>query len=310
MNIIQSVVVARIAAVLSSILLLIGCADSTSVELGENIRPLWVLETSQQTKAIRISGRVADAISGNNFIRNEFETLIQGQELASLYSASDPLRNDPFDVGFENGVRLVNGDRMRAIYGNGAHQLWRRESLFNYRTAFALNESLSELELRLEFAGQRLDTISSRVNIIDLSDFTLTENGTTPGPTDFINLSWNIGDVVTTEPATLVQHLRVSLEQCDSGPIAAEVIFIAVSSDARSAALSVSDFPSPDTAIGNNPVDTCQYEIQVIVASIPNILFADAEQNTGQIDESSTNPVIANLVRSLSIGMQVTYGVQ
>nr|MBX2824106.1 hypothetical protein [Gammaproteobacteria bacterium] len=193
---------------------------------------------------------------------------------------------------------------------SGAHQLWRREALFNYRSAFGLNDSLSEVELRLEFARQRLDTIRSQVGIIDVSGFTLAENGTTLNPSDTVNLSWNIGDVMATEPATVVQHLRVSLQQCESGAIAAEDIFFTLAANARSVSLSVSDFPAPESAISGVMDDACRYEAQVLVASIPNILFTDAAQNSGQNEEPNSNPVVASLVQSLAIEIQVTYGEQ
>lgn len=279
-----------------------GCTDLTSAEINEELRPLWIVNSDHSLGSVQVYGRIAEQRDNVYDIRGAYEKLIQGQPVSAWLGTN--LALDSF--GFDDGVRLVGRDRMRAIDARGVYQLRRREALFNYRTSFPLNPSASELELRLDYAGNRFGASTTFIRYIDLNSVTLVEEGQSLTPVDSINLSWNIGDLELPASSELIQRVRLKLEACSGVAFSDTELVLSAPLEDRSATIAINRFPSPESGL----TGTCRFSVQVMAAVLPTILLSsdvDTVDDT-QGSELSPVPITVVLIQSETKELQVIYG--
>jgi len=296
--------------VMFAVIFLSACSgDDTSTNATEPLLPLWIIDNDQNTGSVQVSGRVTRRINDNEFIRDEFDLLTFAQDIAK-FIVDDEDSGVPIS---DSGIRLVDRDRMRVVAENGIFQLLRREMLFNYRTRFAIGQTLADLELRLDYSRRRFAPSVTTSQYVNVTDFVVAEDSIPLTLSEGINLAWNVSDLMIADADQLIQRVFVSLEQCDTASISSNDLVLSVPADARAIRIDISNFPVPalsNPVPGNDSevIGTCGYNVQIIAAVVPDFLIDENNLAIGEQVDPQSDAIVVSVGRSLTRQVQVDYG--
>jgi len=282
----------------------IGCADSTSQNAGE-LRPLWIVNADRASESIGFVSRVVQGVSSTNLSEIGFEQPI-GNYIADLDVSGVPVAFLPANT---TDVRLTGGDVLTAHFGGSITQLYRRDEAFIYSAIARLEADTNEVELRLDYSGQRFEPGVKTVQIFEVNNLMISELGQVVPDTGVVNLSWNLGDTVVEPGGTRESAVLTTLQGCETNNVRISTEVTTLDNADRSITLSVNALPRPVLIDGTVPAPSsspgeCTYSFQIAVVTQSPATTASGFEEDG-VDPT---PQVALVSRSNARSIRVANG--
>jgi len=278
-----------------------ACAGEKTSQGADELKPLWVIDADRQLQQVRVLARAAEkgaraAASGPSSFGTSFTPQAE--------SVNDELFDQYFNA--PEYIRLTGKDVMRVVTASGNYQLYRRDKPLEYQTTFAFDENNPDYELRLDYSSTRYPASVASVRVFAVSNLNVAEAGSTVARDGVINVSWNIGDLMTTNGERFTQTMEIDLLGCTSGNIAPATASITIPANIRSTTLLTGQLPDPVNVNGSAIAahGECTYGLQLRARLAP----ANDSNTAGGLDItpavlliSRSNQQIVSVAQGLTV---------
>jgi len=240
-----------------------ACGGEITSQGAEELKALWVVDANRQLQQVRVIARTVEKDDRRTQSVSLFTPSYSSTFTLNAESVNDELFDQYFDVS--DFIRLTGKDVMRVVTATGNHQLYRRAKPLEYQTSFPFDENSPDYELRLDYSSMRYPASVASVRVFAVSNLNIAEAGSTIARDGVINVSWNIGDLMTTNGERFTQTMDIDLLSCTSENIVPATTSVTIPANIRSTTLLTGQLPNPMNTNGSAPAaqGECTYGLQL-----------------------------------------------